>query len=102
MRHSCDAGVNLPPAAFAAGRRARLPRSAAVDIGSKQSWPTTVAFLIRRSSARRSPQRALRLGVLPQNGAGQDQWSAAALGQISVSQKRVGHRLVGQGQRAEV
>jgi hypothetical protein len=92
MRHKRGEGAKPPSAASVAGRRPHLPRSGAEDNGSNQSWPTTVAFSIRRSSARRSPQRALRLGVLPQNGSGQDQWSAAALGQIRVSP----------GQRAEV
>jgi hypothetical protein len=39
------------------------------------------------SSARRSPQSSLRLGVLPQNGAAGEQWDPATPRQVGVAKR---------------
>jgi hypothetical protein len=63
--------------------RACLRRSAWLIGCSKGAVQTSAALTIRRSSARRRPQRSLRLGVLPQNGAGGEHWCPAAPGWTS-------------------
>jgi hypothetical protein len=70
--------------------RSCLCRSDRIFGCQEHAGRTSLTLSIRRSSARRRPQRAVRLGVLPQNGAGDEQWCAAALGQV------------GAGERAEV
>lgn len=74
---------------------ARLPRSAAVFKGLTRAGKTSFALTNRRSSARRFSQRALSMGVLPQNSARHEQWCAAVLA-------RVAGRRAGARQQAEV
>jgi hypothetical protein len=47
----------------------------------------SIAGPSRRSSARRAWQRVARPGVLPQNGAGHEQWCAAALGRVGAGEQ---------------
>lgn len=73
----------------------RLRRSAAGIGRLGELGRSSVALPLRRSSARRRAQRALMMGVLPQNGARHEQWCTAVLASAGAS-----HR--GNRQRAEV
>lgn len=53
----------------------------------KRTEVASFGLIIRRSPASRRPQRALRPGVLPQNGVGAEQWCAAALGRLGARER---------------